>query len=882
MRSQKLLVGLFLLALVGALGWLAWKAGGETDSPTPNWAQGPASDSGSIDGLRASGGTAAEAGVESGDPDARIERQSISSRADEGAPETLLIQVLEEMNSEPIADASVRFFTEEGLRGLSPAERNLLNRHLDRRDFDAAFEKFGSSAKTDRRGLVEIPVPVCKATRRPSMFWLRSYGPDLDVVADGWHGEGYINTLEVDVIDVWVRRDHTLRFHTVHEDGRVAPEVDVRLTASRMSGSRTYTFRTGPDGHGAIPHVLRYRIWNDQITELTAAIPGLEESPRVLVDLRAAPHVSVEIVIPSTGRVVVRVEGLEGRPEAERAIVALRAHDADGAWRVSQNRRAPEDGRATFEHVIPGTRVDATLRVNNQTLDQTTIDGPAHAGETVTATLSLDAAVCVTARVLDTEGRPVRGEKLVAQWAREDGTDRSVASTDDDGNGRWLYPAGDGTIAPDTFRLRSLDCPPPSANARVTSLLGGLATPRISVAGASGVVDVGTLQLRDLPLLARVRVVDPSDRPLPVGAIFPHAVGVSGTPALLGLRRLGVGVFEVRDESVAVELRLSVHGDGWSEQQTCAVGDLDVVIRRTLLGTLRATVRHPDLDQIEPHLLLHSASNEERVRGPHDSSQLHQGSTTFEWTRLPPGRYRLVGTVDGQSRPFCEVNDIVIEGGENHDPRLDALELSDVAHLTLMFRNADGGPIRDLLTGMLFIRESGAAHRWSGRGFFSIKPNLTLTLPAGPHDLRICPRGSQPIELFGMEGSAVVKLRPNIETSVVLEVDGDIDPMPYLRCRLQHSAPPGVEISTVFGDADELAVGFSGYTEWVSLEPGTPAVLRAPGVGTYDLHIESSRLRHVPDEERRPVEGFAPAQISVGDTAPGEPVSIRVPASALQ
>jgi hypothetical protein len=248
---------------------------------------------------------------------------------------------------------------------------------------------------------------------------------------------------------------------------------------------------------------------------------------------------------------------------------------------------------------------------------------------------------------------------------------------------------------------------------------------------------------------------------------------------------------------------------------------------------------------------------------------ISETGTTYSWSALLPGTWRLAATLLGETEPCLTVDGIDIRPGENVDPRLESIVLPDVATLTVELRDASGALIEDFREGQLYLRARSG--EWTGRLFTAARTSV-LVRP-GPTDLVVVVPGYRPIRRNGAAGTVTAELAPLPAVDVRLVCEGGSAGKPRLRVRAEPLDPgPERYRLDVYG---ETAV--DGPSPWLGsawIGNGRTGRITVEGAGAYRLRVHGGG--HPAPE----LSGFKPEAFTVPETGALPTIELRVPAEA--
>jgi hypothetical protein len=302
-------------------------------------------------------------------------------------------------------------------------------------------------------------------------------------------------------------------------DRRGAPldEVDVVLSILEPGRSESHVCAVSDeDGEARLPD-------EDSCLRRCVEPPFVDAlPPRIVLESGPAPREPLRFVVEPTGIVEGVLRDLEGREVDEFATIQLdEEYDPDpAAWPESEwwfARRAANGSRVRFAHVGLGRRLRLWGRGAGLEFASTWFEGPARAGETVTAEVHLVAPLgLVKLELVDERGAPVATRPF--EILRAVGTMMSpadvLAAGETDGNGAAEVMIEPRALAPQTAR--------PTHEVRVVARDGPnrWRTGTVSISSSStderGRLrqDLGRITVVPAPVLVAGRAVDARGAPV--------------------------------------------------------------------------------------------------------------------------------------------------------------------------------------------------------------------------------------------------------------------------------------------------------------------------------------------------------------------------------
>jgi hypothetical protein len=209
----------------------------------------------------------------------------------------------------------------------------------------------------------------------------------------------------------------------------------------------------------------------------------------------------------------------------------------------------------------------------------------------------------------------------------------------------------------------------------------------------------------------------------------------------------------------------------------------------------------------------------------------------------------------GQSAPIVSIPDVHVVPGDNHDPRLDAIDLrgaSATARIRLLgFPDATSADEPD---GICWLREVGSAGAFEAVTIDIADGIVAIAVPGKPMEGRLCLVGHEPTPVLALplDRTLEVALQPLVTVAVQFVRDDDTACGFGLEARGTPSAsragePPQLLNSTGL-DAD-----WHGLHEWAPIDAAGRASLRVAGAARHDVSVAKlgllgvNRRAHWPD-----------------------------------
>jgi len=444
--------------------------------------------------------------------------------------------------------------------------------------------------------------------------------------------------------------------------------------------------------------------------------------PEPQLDLELEPSQEIpELVLPAHGSVVARLRRADGTPVLTGGGVSLTWFRPGEEQRLGWQRREVGGDGLRFESVGLGLELSVSGWLSDGSVDPVTQrrPGPRTAGEVLEFELVLGPPLpLLVGRLLDPGGEPARGRRFGLSRHERNPAPRSPAAgplrvdaspheTDSEGRFEIPWPPALETAgsflrfeeqapvrgaAPDWFpRYVEVDCPEFSAD--------GLR------------LEVGDLELGELPLLVAGRVLDPSGEGVNQAWLWVRYPGGDPEQADVPWYNLNLlyrgpvatdaeGRFEIRGAGTYPALQVSAtrRDLGSSEQRRVPPGTADLTLvlqpdedlvqtRGSLAGGL---LIDPEVPLPELEFSLSSS------QGDQDTLAVGGG---FRFRNLHPGTSRFRVRTRQTNWTVATVEDIPIRaGGETRDPRLQPLDLRGrLRLLQLRLERSDGRPLGEEL-----------------------------------------------------------------------------------------------------------------------------------------------------------------------------------------
>ena len=757
------------------------------------------------------------------------------------------------------------------------SERGIVNGSPASRAIKAGL---ASEATTDAGGSATLPWPGERVLveARDSRHW----------------GFAFLPRRPDAVVEIRVKPEETLRVRVLSAEGE--PRAGVPLTLRRaVPGDerfmQVFSETEGLQGIALFEHLQRRFSFGDG-WHVAPAFPVLGEV-QLPVTEGAVPLETVDLVLPATGSLAIRVRDRSGRPVGgsglELSVVARWATGSgepiptDGRW---SSPVLGDRGRATVPWLGTGLSLEVTAAPRDRESDRVpvvaTILGPRHDGEVVELQIEVQDELPPEARFPMLAGRLIRGDgtpwgavRVVARLHLVPISSSPAASQmiDADEAGRFRVFV---TRPPPPTGVRRFLLRAPGAEAE-GEVQGWLEIPAGLVPGT--LTDVGDVILDRGALLASGRVIDDAGQPIAGATCYVSAptersgvtywprIDVSGSD-LTGedgsFRLFATPGAALPSGTVQVSAWHASHLDVDLAEVPVGAHGVELVLSRA--GGLAGSIALAEDQGAEDFVL--------RIEGQGRRRTIHlRPDGTFEVARLAPGPHalevRLVGATESDERgPGLRIEGLeVVSGLVNRDPRLAGIRVAGrVPKLELVVRDTWGRPVRG--ARVVGADRTGVVSATSdGQG------RATLRGVELPMDVEVSAFGVRRVRLPDLEENRQVVLAAGIPVRITTGARA-IPGMPPYMLRLQllriegeqgaredpflHGAPTGA-----------LACGSDGVLE-----------LSLPLPGTYEIRPMVIVLG--PVASRASLELDPLPRIAVDDVETLQTFAIEVPMSLVE
>ncbi len=714
---------------------------------------------------RVAAGTPAAPGAIS---DAASERQEIqrsgaavpesgaSGAAAAAAGDSLQVQVVLRETGAPVPGARVQV--------LAPTEEmsaEIESAFFTGTTLEALFEQFGTSRTADAEGRARVPRPT-------DMALVAASKGDLYCVLE--LNEEYEPLSAESVLRLEIETEPALRIRVRDQTARPVAGVTVAL---RVGDGDDFSFdlmrvNTDAEGVGTLPHARAFsRAFSpSEDASIHAAIVAvLLEAARVPLDLEKIPAEPVDLVLPPTGAVRVRLQDSAGNPLREELPVAL-----------SRARENPEDDDDWLAPGMPGFGASTALGTNGEVLfpfvglglviqvsalfpgapKATTVQarGPTQPGESVEVVLreALDYPILLAA-LRDAQDAPVSGRAVTVQvmHSNADGSwdEAQHLEADEDGHVRLplLLERESASLAIE-WSVRGDDGDPP--------LIGRSDLARLPVPGEN---DLGVIRLVAAPVLAAGRVVGPDEAPIAGAQVTPSRRTRYGedpeefyweSVGSLRTQTAADGRFTLYGPWNEPELQLEAEAKGLlSASLTTRAGARDIEIRLGAAAALEGRVvadAGVNLDAIQVSLRYPDMPLTDDPDGHDASVGVDSDTGRFRFQPAPPGVADLVLEVRRllpPGEPLLVIPSVQVGGPP--DARLDPVDLRGKLHGCRIHVTGEGGVPLERFDAWPVANPDQAGGGWLGHvEVISLQPlgEVSVNSP-GWREVRFTPTGPE-------------------------------------------------------------------------------------------------------------------------------------------
>ena len=488
----------------------------------------------------------------------------------------------------------------------------------------------------------------------------------------------------------------------VSESGVPVAGVPVTISmnlakANSISNRAFYATSRGPDGLAIAHHPGVIEAFSQgDIKEVTAAIEGTGSGGRVKAtsdELKAGP---ITLVMPQTGRVVVKVLDPEGKPFPSETTVSLAAERPSAPGWFFRREAKTNDGSAEFAMTPAGNLLTASAETAGfDTVTREKLDGPKGSGELVTIELRFQRRrAVVRGRAVDENGGPLFGAELQAELVQGDRMLILPAAIrlalDRRGDFSFEVDRGNPRLSMVDLMLElrdSLDAVEFHGRSRLPKLaaddetwLGEIRLSRVDTL-ASGVVidDLGA------PVAGALVIADAFRADYVEGHVI--SIGPRSLPNLTDVNRARTdesGAFQIQNRDLSgariTGFRLSAEMPGYvcpdrPEVDRAAVTGMKIVLQGT--GTIEGRILLPDLAPVRRLTVQVTVSDcTPGCKTHYVFDDCVDSSGSFRLTGIQPGTAKVDVLMTGMAAPLTSVASVPVRRlATADDARLRAIDL---------------------------------------------------------------------------------------------------------------------------------------------------------------------------------------------------------------
>lgn len=671
--SRRFLIALSLVA-VGLLAALAWYViATEANADTVHAEHGVEPPSGPSASLSAG-------------PDARSTPESASersiaasgARATKGPPpyvptDGLRLVVIDAGTRERLAGAIVRVVeTDSDRYGLTLQYEDWLGP-----DVEAYMIARGRAFTADENGEVELP-----PTRRQRLVTGRAEGR--------FHFERFHPSAR-GLFDLQLRASHSLTARVVDANRLPRRGVPVGLAACDDT-NLFWQSTTDAEGNCRIPdiEVLFEEVGTDSLKSSFSVVAGIPCAPRVeaWIETAALPTTPIELVLPETGSVLVKIVDEVGQVLPVTGTFDLTASraQADGAADLGRDgivQRVPlVAGVARVADVGLGVHLQIEADLLGTGDASAEAEGPRTAGEEVVVSVPFpEDHTLLSGRIVDDQGRPIAERTF--DWRRilDDGrtiqaSGRNPLRTDATGRFTWTLRRSAADTGESTHRTGFL-CEETDALVRLQATV----TFPLEIGRAR--TDLGDIVASARGPLVHGRVLDDQDHGVEGVSVYPRIwLGAETYDAdtFDSDTTRADGSFALFGPCLALDLRVTFEGPGIdpvvTERVECSKGPVELTIRTQRVGALAGTALvgpEPGLDVAIVYVSTAAPPGAAATAGAGGAAtestwwgdwRRAGERIEFEFRGLPVGRGRVeFRPPDEGGPPYVVVNDVEVSAG---------------------------------------------------------------------------------------------------------------------------------------------------------------------------------------------------------------------------
>ena len=693
---------------------------------------------------------------------------------------------------------------------------------------DAARKKISHIAHTDENGIVRASLPIERAV--------------ILVTHHDLYGRKVLKKAQAGSVEVLLDDDRSLRVRVLSSASRrPVPGVTVGLYANRRSGGSSVTDDAGLVVFRHVQESLR----GAEDGRVGLALP-LREPVRCPVSLANLPSDAVELILPPTGSIAIRVRDEKGRMvDCRRLRMTMEAFLDPGFQQKLPRARPMVSKLGAKGHARSGPMdLGLHLRLTVEAMDRdsarrpvvTEFAGPTRLDEVVEQGVpwpsedSTDASWPVlTGRFVHNDGSPWVETTLNAYaqlFPYDPKAHRSVDLTTDDKG---------------CFRLvLSIPCPPGGKRIYLLHVPGKAGYVRGEVDASRdyppGVTDLGDILLDQGRLVVSGRVVDLAGKGIPKARVrVTQKVGIKDNvywPTYKTAGSFGTdpdgrfACYAIPGHDLPQDsLRLEVRHPETNQRKTLrvALGQQGVRVEFAPGGGIAGSVQLGEtLESRDVNIVLMRESKSVRLLTLDPDG-------SFEGTGIQPGTYSVhvalrTASQELRKRSKVRIEEVRILPGEtNRDPRLQGIHLTDTGHkLRIRVRDESGNPISGGHVDLL--RAS-----WRDTTATDHRGLAVLLVPGLPVGVRVSCYGYSVVEIPALESDRTVTLRRGLSVRLVTDAKTvGKNPNYSLGGFIYHVRPDG--------KTGRRAYGLHYPHEKVHFDSARRIECMLPGPGTYEFH----------------------------------------------
>ena len=672
---------------------------------------------------------------------------------------------------------------------------------------------------------------------------------------DRW-GASYVREEEQNkIVTVTINPDVTIRARVLDPRGRPVAGVPIGLCDEEDVPLRRTSHdeeTNTPDGVATFYHAQRYILprWGQQgALLLNCATAEPVYSP---IDFTAIPTQPIDLHLPATGSVVVKVVDKLGAPHiglAERVDATLSVQTDKGEH---SNYVTLNGNQLEIPHVELGLQLHLELE-SEELSGAVDFAGPTQQGERVEQQLIATRQPTLSGRLVNDRGEPQKGYWHAVHVQTKPGYQKQYFETTDDGY--FHIPIPPLTDNPGAARGIRFERTIPTFEEQAWINLGDLSL-------ISGRNEIGNIVLSKPPIVVAGWVVDDAGQPVS-GAQMQILYGTADAAYNVSLAKgsgftsTADGAFELRAYWLADELLLGAN-KGWNfgelvrlEQGTTGVRYVlprvgQVVIPVTFVGAM--TVDHA--------LFTRTNRASGSVKGTIAESVFEDGKV--HWRAVAPGRYDFAIRIIGTSAPLALISDVEVLGEESKT--LPAQEVGEgVQEIQVQVVGPNGAPVKDAFVAINPSADGNTTHHALPAPTGSVR----LLVPETPCEIMVAAPGHATRTVYGVTEDTIISLEAGVK--VELHVSIPVDALrpnerlcPEIRTSIPKSATnTGMTESSIY--LGERAQPFSlGQLSilWAKAAPINAegnVTFYVPGPGNYciDWEVAGESWRELHESSRR-------------------------------